>query len=131
MDTERGTWFSGGLFLKPCRYMVCWSIPFAMLTATPFALVFSYYNTQDQKKFKLWKVKPLGRDLLIFWTLFSMYAVARTLVFDPYCDSKSIHYDKTIKAADRKKILVDSMRNVLESEGRYTKPDENKVEGKE
>ena len=110
----------GGLYLAPCRYMICWSIPFSAVIATPFALLFSYYNTQDQKKFMKWNAKLFGRDLLLFWGVFSLYAALRTLIFDTYCDPTSVHYDKKLNAFERKKMAVETMRKALETEGKYT-----------
>jgi hypothetical protein len=112
------------LALPQCRYMICWSLPFCTLVSVPFALIFSYYNSQGQKKFKLWNVKVLGKDLLLFSSMFSLYAVLRTLFFDPYCDPKSIHYDKNLNAFDRKKRVVNAMQTILESEGKLEQKEE-------
>lgn len=111
------------LALKSCRYMMCWSIPFAIFISTPFALVFCYFNTQNQKKFRLWNVKLFARDLLLFWGVFSFYSVLRTFILDPYCDPTSIHYDKNLNSFQRKKMVVDSMRKVLDSEGKTVSPE--------
>lgn len=106
------------LQLPQCRYMMCWTVPFAVMTATPFALIFSYYNSQNQQNFKKWHVKTLGRDLLLFWGAFALYGTLRTFFLDPYCDPKSIHYNRELNAFERKKFVIEGMKKVLIAEGK-------------
>mmetsp|Transcript_6253 Transcript_6253/g.9280 ORF Transcript_6253/g.9280 Transcript_6253/m.9280 type:complete len:125 (-) Transcript_6253:26-400(-) len=113
--------FISGLGMKKCRYMVCGSIPFAMLFSTPFVLLFSYYNTQNQAPFKKWNVKLLFKDFMLGWVLFVSYATLRTLYFDPYCDPKSVHYNPNANAFERKNRALQEMQDILEKEGKVTK----------
>ncbi|CAG9314168.1 unnamed protein product [Blepharisma stoltei] len=106
------------LILPQCRHMICGGFPFAMLFSMPFILIFSYYNTQNQKPFMKWNAKSFGKDILLGWTIAISYVSLRTLFFDPYCDPKSIHYDKNLNAFERKKKAFDEVQNILRSEGK-------------
>lgn len=125
MDGNSNIPIYSSLALPQCRYIISWTIPFAFMVSTPLCLVFSYYNTQNQKHFKKWNVKLLGKDLLLFWGAFALYATGRTLFLDPYCNPKSVHYDKSLNAFEKKKMVVESMRKVLEAEGKSTKPQDS------
>lgn len=98
--------------------MVCWSPPFAMFLSTPLALAFSYYNSQNQKKFRQWSVKLLTKDLLLFWGVATIYSIVRTIALDPYCDPESVHYDKKLNAFERRKNALKEMKMGLEIEGK-------------
>ena len=106
------------LQLPQCRHLMCWSIPYSMLFISPFACVFTYYNTQNQQRFMKWNVKTLFRDLAVFWTISTMYGMIRTFLFDPYCDPSSVHYDKSLSAFERRKTILKTMNETLELEGK-------------
>lgn len=89
-----------------------------MVLSTPLALAFSYYNSQNQSKFRLWKVNLLIKDLCLFWGFSCLYAITRTIALDPYCDPKSVHYDKSLNAFERRRIALKAMKENLEIEGK-------------
>jgi hypothetical protein len=120
MDDSNHIPIIGSIFLPRCRYIIYWTIPFSMTLSIPFALIFSYYNTQNQQNFRKWKVRPFLKDIFLFWGCFSLYGVVRSILFDPYCDPHSIHYNKSLNAFERRKNAIEGMREVLKAEGKIT-----------
>mmetsp|Transcript_703 Transcript_703/g.1349 ORF Transcript_703/g.1349 Transcript_703/m.1349 type:complete len:114 (-) Transcript_703:39-380(-) len=106
------------LGLPKCRHLLCWNVPFTMLYSTPFVLIFSYYNSQNQLPFKLWNVRLLARDYLIGSALFVTYVTLRTLALDPYCDPNSLQYDANMNPFERKKKVMEEMKGILKAEGK-------------
>jgi hypothetical protein len=55
--------------------------------------------------------------LMIFWTVSSIYGICRTFLFDPYCNTKSVHYDKNLNAFEKRRAALREMNEILELEG--------------
>lgn len=106
------------LSLPKCRHLCKRNVPFTMLYCSPFVLIYSYYNSQNQLPFKQWQVRPLVRDYLIGSALFLTYVTVRTLILDPYCNPNSLHYDEELNPFDRKKKVMDEMKEILKAEGK-------------
>ena len=110
-----------GLFLPNCRSITYRSVPFTLIYSSPFIFLFCYYSTHNMLPVKKWEVKKIARDFSVGWAIAIFYISMRTLLFDPYCDPYSLHYSKELNAFDRKKIVVDAMNGILESEGHSRK----------
>jgi hypothetical protein len=89
-----------------------------MLYCTPFALIFSHFNSQKQQPFKQWQVRLLARDYLLVSALFLTYVSLRTLALDPYCKPSSLHYDPDSNPFERKKQVMQQMQEILKAEGK-------------